>query len=159
MEDIFTCHSDVYFHRNLVATDAPAGVEAAVGRSQSGQVKKHCVVPSGQREPGVAGALVVPVSDQAVFLSHPHLTGHQPDVLPHHVNANGYEVPPAAYHPLLGHNRGSGVLPTCPSRLGAQTQLEEDEPEFRETHEGVRSRSFTAQSPAKRYARARLEQI
>lgn len=101
MEEIFTCHSDVYFQMNLAATEAPAGVEAAVGRGQGGQVKKHGVVPSGQREPGVAGVLVVPVSDQAVLSSHPHLTGHQPHVPPHHVTANGCEVPPAASQPPL----------------------------------------------------------
>lgn len=120
----------MYFQRNLVGTDTPAGVEATVGRGQGGQVQEHCVVPSGQREPGVAGALLVPVSDHAVFSSHLHLTGHQPNVLLNDVNANGYELPRAAYHPPLGQSGGSGVLP----RLGAQTQLEEDEPECPETH-------------------------
>lgn len=143
MEEIFTCHSEVYLHQmNLVATDAPAGVEAAVGRRQGCQVKKHRVVPSGQREPGVAGVLVVVVSHQAVVCSHLHLTGHQPNALPHHIDANRYEVPPAAYHQPLGHNRVSGVPPTCVSRLGAQTQLKEDEPDSPETHEGAGELQF-----------------
>lgn len=86
---------------------------------------------------------MVPVSDQAVFSSRSHLAGHQPDVLPHHVHANGYEVPPAAYHPPLGHSGGGGVLPSCASGLGAQTQLEEDETKSPETHKGAEESRFS----------------
>lgn len=126
----------------LVATHTPALVEAAVGRGQGGEVKEHRLVPSEQRESGLAGLLDVPVSDQAVSSSppqslRPHLTGHQPNVLALDVTANGCEVRPAAYHPPLGQSGGSGVTPPCASRLGAQTQFEEDEPESPETHEGT----------------------